>query len=66
MREIYGTVVPKFNPHSTDEISQCMAKALSEGRNESRRQRGFAYAAEFDWSRTARQTLDLYEKVAGL
>ena len=66
MREIAGTVVPKFNPHSAGEISQCMTKALSEGRNESRRQRGFAYAAEFDWSCTARQTLDLYERIAGL
>ena len=66
MREIAGTVVPKFNPHSTDEIFQCLKKTLLEGWSEARQQRGFAYAAEFDWSRTARQTLDLYEKVAGL
>ena len=66
MREIAGTVVPKFNPYSTDEIFQCLEKTLFEGWSEVRRQRGFAYAAEFDWNCTARQTLDLYERVAGL
>lgn len=66
MREIAGNVVPKFNPHSTGEIEQCLEKTLSEGWSEAKRLHGIAYAAEFDWSRTARQTLDIYERTAGL
>jgi glycosyltransferase involved in cell wall biosynthesis len=66
MREIAGNVVPKFNPHSTEEITQCLKKTLLEGWSEEKRLHGLAYATEFDWSRTARQTLDIYERVAGL
>jgi len=66
MREIAGSVVPKFNPHSIEEISQCLEKTLSEGWSDTKRQQGIEYAAGFDWNRTARQTLDIYERTAGL
>jgi glycosyltransferase involved in cell wall biosynthesis len=66
MREIAGDVVPKFNPHSAEEIFQCLEKTLSEGWSWEKRDAGLAYAAEFDWNRTARQTLDIYERTAGL
>lgn len=66
MREIAGNVVPKFNPHSTEEIFQCLEKTLSEGWSYAKRRQGVEYAAEFDWNRTSRQTLDIYERTAGL
>jgi glycosyltransferase involved in cell wall biosynthesis len=66
MREIAGSVAAKFNPHSTAEIFLCLEKAISEGCSRENRLRGIEYASEFDWSRTARQTLDLYERTAGL
>lgn len=66
MREIAGSVVPKFNPHSTWEILECMKKTLSGGWSDEKRLQGIEYAAEFDWNRTARQTLDIYERTAGL
>jgi glycosyltransferase involved in cell wall biosynthesis len=59
-------VVPKFNPHNTEEIFQCLEKTLSEGWSKKKQEAGLAYAAEFDWNRTARQTLDIYERTAGL
>jgi glycosyltransferase involved in cell wall biosynthesis len=65
MREIAGSVVPKFNPYSPEEIFQCLEKTLSEGWSADKRRSGLAYAAEFDWNRTARQTLDIYERIAG-
>jgi len=66
MREIAGSVVPKFNPYSSDEIFQCLEKTLSGGWSWGQRRHGIEYAAEFDWNRTARQTLDIYERTAGL
>jgi glycosyltransferase involved in cell wall biosynthesis len=64
MREIAGSVVPKFNPYSADEIFQCIEKTLSEGWSREKRRQGLVYAAEFDWSRTARQTLEIYHRFA--
>lgn len=66
MREIAGDVVPKFNPYSTEEIFQCLEKTLSEGWSWEKRDAGLAYAEDFDWNHTARQTLDIYERTAGL
>lgn len=66
MREIAGSVVPKFNPHSADEIFQCIEKTLSDGWSRGQRRQGIEYASGFDWNRTARQTLDIYERTAGL
>jgi glycosyltransferase involved in cell wall biosynthesis len=64
LREISGHIVPKFNPHSPDEMVRCLEKHLSEEWSREHRRRALEYAAEFDWSRTARQTLELYERTA--
>ena len=64
MSEIAGEVVPKFDPHHTASIFQCLKKTLSEDWSDERRQRGIDYAQQFDWSLAAKQTLDIYERTA--
>ena len=64
MSEIAGNVVPKFDPHSTDSIFQCLEKTLSEGWSEEKRQAGLAYAAQFNWDVAAHKTLEIYERAA--
>lgn len=65
MSEIAGDVVPKFDPHSTDAIFQCLEKTLSDGWSEQKRQDGLDYAAQFDWTAATRKTLEIYERTVG-
>lgn len=65
MSEIAGDIVPKFDPHSTESIFQCLETVLSAGWSEEKRQAGLAYAAQFDWADAARKTLAIYEQTAG-
>jgi glycosyltransferase involved in cell wall biosynthesis len=62
MSEIAGEVVPKFDPHRTGSIFQCLENVLSEGWSAEKRQAGLAYARQFDWTITARKTLEIYER----
>jgi glycosyltransferase involved in cell wall biosynthesis len=62
MSEIAGDVVPKFDPHSTDSIFDCLERTLSEGWSEEKRQAGLAYAAQFNWDVAAHKTLEIYER----
>jgi len=63
MLEIAGEVVPKFDPHEPDDLYDVLLKTLSGGWSEEKRQQGIAYAAGFDWSRTARETLKIYRNI---
>ena len=62
MSEIAGDVVPKFDPHSTDSIFQCLEKVLSDGWTVDQRAAGLAYAKQFDWTKATRKTLEIYER----
>ncbi|MGE4489083.1 MAG: glycosyltransferase family 4 protein [Kiritimatiellales bacterium] len=66
MSEIAGDVVPKFDPHSAEDLFQCLEKTLTGGWSEEQRKAGLAYAMQFDWRKAARQTLEIYERTAGL
>jgi glycosyltransferase involved in cell wall biosynthesis len=62
MNEIGGGIVPKFNPYNVDSIFQCIKQNLAEGWSEEKRQGGLDYAMQFNWSRAACQTLEIYRK----
>lgn len=62
MSEIAGDVVPKFDPLSADSIFQCLETVLSGGWSDEQRTAGLAYAKQFDWTKAARKTLDIYER----
>ncbi len=64
MREIAGECVPTFDPLNVEEIAQKMDEILTRGHNPALSEAGCAYAAGFRWEDTARQTLDVYERVA--
>jgi glycosyltransferase involved in cell wall biosynthesis len=66
MTEIAGSVVPKFDPHRTDAIFECLEKTLSDGWSEAKRQAGLEYARQFDWIAATRRTLEIYERTVGL
>jgi glycosyltransferase involved in cell wall biosynthesis len=66
MSEIAGEAVPKFDPHHAETIFQSLQETLSRGWSDEERRRGLKYAEQFDWNHAARQTLEIYERTAGL
>ena len=65
MIEIAQDRLDTFAPESEEEIRAALARALRREWAEEDRARGRAYAATFDWDRTARQVIEVYEKVGG-
>ncbi|WP_457424690.1 glycosyltransferase family 4 protein [Roseateles sp. P5_E7] len=63
--EIAGNAAVLVDPLSTEAIATALADLLaSPERRAELRARGLARAAEFTWERTARQTLQAYERLA--
>ena len=64
--EISGDAALLVDPLSTDEIALAMGSILSSHNlRDELRSKGIARAAEYSWARTARETLAVYERVAG-
>lgn len=65
MQEIAGDLVPKFDPESVDEIFESMRSALEQGWTEAQRNGVIEYTSAFDWHKTAKEVIKVYEHVAG-
>jgi len=63
MKEIAKDFAPTFNPENIDEICQNMESSLALEWGQKERDRVINYAAEFDWHQTAKQVVDVYQKV---
>jgi len=61
MKEIAGSLIPTFNPTSTDEIFRCMESTVSAGWDAEIRARGMEYAKSFNWRETAREVMKVYK-----
>jgi len=64
--EIAEGVALTFDPSNAEEMAQTMERALEdEGLRQELREKGLARARDFSWERTARETLAVYQEVAG-
>lgn len=65
--EIAGDAAYFVDPINTKEVAAAMARfSEDEELRESYRQKGLARAQEFDWDKTAKETLTIYKEVASL
>jgi glycosyltransferase involved in cell wall biosynthesis len=63
--EVVGDAGILVDPHSVDAIAAALEKVLADPRLRAElRQRGLERAKCFSWDRTARQTLDIFERIA--
>ena len=63
MKEIAGRLVPTFNPSNAAEIFQSIATAAATGTDAARQAEGMEYALMFDWRKTAREVIKVYQSV---
>jgi glycosyltransferase involved in cell wall biosynthesis len=63
MKEIAGTLLPTFDPSSTDELFQALETAVSSGWSAEARARGTELARTYDWRDTARHVMGIYQSV---
>jgi glycosyltransferase involved in cell wall biosynthesis len=64
--EVAGDAALLVDPHSVEEIAAAMLRVLSDpGLRQDLKFRGLERSAGFSWERTARQTIDVYQKVLG-
>lgn len=62
--EVVGDGALLINPFDTEELAKAMEKVLEDpGLKADLISRGFERAAEFNWRKTAQQTLEVYEKL---
>jgi glycosyltransferase involved in cell wall biosynthesis len=61
MKEIAGDLVPTFDPTCVDEIFQSLENAVSKPWTAETQARSAAYAATFDWRKTARNVMNVYQ-----
>ncbi|WP_447979747.1 glycosyltransferase family 4 protein [Candidatus Nitrospira bockiana] len=65
--EVAGAAAILIDPVDVEGLAQQMGRVLEDqGLQRALRERGLAQAAQFSWERTARETIAVYEKVAGL
>ena len=65
--EVVGDAALLVNPKSANEISAAMTRVLSDATlRDELKIKGIARAAQFTWERAARETLAVYERVAGI
>jgi len=62
--EIAGDCPFYFDPENGSELIRCFDRALSEGRNRERVNKGFEQAKQYSWDRTAAQTLEVYRELS--
>jgi alpha-1,3-rhamnosyl/mannosyltransferase len=66
MPEVSGGVLEYFDPHSVEEMSEVVRRALEDSMLRNRlRQQSLARASEFSWDRCARETLRVFQSVPG-
>ena len=62
--ELGGAAALYFDPYDAQEMAACIGQLAGQpALREDLRAKGMAQAARFSWERTARETLDVYEKV---
>jgi glycosyltransferase involved in cell wall biosynthesis len=65
--ELGGDAARYFDPKSVRDIAAAIGEVWrDEGLSRDMRRRGLAQAAQFSWERTARETMQLYERVLGI
>lgn len=65
--EIAGDAALFFDPENVEEMAVCLHRLLDDRQlAETMRAKGYERCQRFDWSRTARQTLDVYRAVLGV
>lgn len=64
MKEIAGTLLPTFDPSSTDHMLRVLTNTVSKGWSAEKRARGMEFAQTFDWRNTARNVMGVYSSVA--
>lgn len=66
MPEVAGEAALLIDPRRSEELAAAIATVTGESAAAAElRQRGFCQAARFSWERTARETLAVFQKVAG-
>lgn len=64
--EVSGGVLEYFDPYSVEQMAELIRRALEDSELRCRlRDKGLARAAEFSWDRCARETLELFGRMAG-
>jgi glycosyltransferase involved in cell wall biosynthesis len=64
--EVGGDACIYFDPHSAEELASRIQYIMdTDGLRQELRDKGFRRASEFSWSRTARETLQVYERCFG-
>ncbi|GAI38169.1 unnamed protein product [marine sediment metagenome] len=54
------------NPYDTDSLAQAMRRVLTDDKlRDDMVRKGLEQSKKFSWEETARQTLEVYEKVGG-
>lgn len=64
--EIASNYAGMFNPYRIDAILKAMEDGLVQTHHSTEIQKQIAYTLTFDWNKTARQVLKVYERVASL
>jgi len=64
--EVVGKAGIMVNPYDTDSLAQAMRQVLTDDKlRDDMVRKGLEQAKRFSWGKTARQTLEVYEKVEG-
>ena len=64
--EVAGDAAQQFDPYDADDIALAMQRILEDSRQSTALiKQGLKRAAQFNWRRTARQTMDALEQAAG-
>ncbi len=63
MKEIAGTLLPTFDPSSVDELFRTLETTVSRGWSAEARARGMELARTYDWRKTARRIMEVYESM---
>ncbi len=63
MRELAGDLLPTFDPSSADELFRTMETVVSKGWSAEARARGMELARTYDWRKTARRIMEVYESM---
>ena len=58
--EVAGSCPIYFEPTETNSLNEALDRALEEGRNSPRVQRGLQLVKQYSWDKTSRQTLEVY------
>jgi glycosyltransferase involved in cell wall biosynthesis len=64
LREVAGDAALAFDPHEPASLAAALSRVLADGRLRSElRTAGTARARQFDWAKTAEQTLEVYDRL---